>query len=55
MVSTDLEDKEYIEWLFQVPKQTNCNELKEKTLLQRKVKKLVLQGNHIGSGFGVLK
>lgn len=47
-------DREYIEWLFQVPEHTAYEELPERTSLQRKVKALLLDGGSVGSAFGVM-
>lgn len=48
-------DHEYIEWLFQKPQDTDSQNLPEKTSLQRKVKKLILNGGTIGSAFGIVQ
>lgn len=55
LISTDPLDREFVEWLFQAPVQTNYDELKENTSLQRKAKKMLLQGEKIGSGYGILR
>lgn len=48
-------DKEYLEWLFQVPADTEYCGLKAVTGLQKKVKALLQKGGTVGSGFGILK
>ncbi len=55
LISTKPDEKEYIEWLFQAPADTDYQKLKEDTSLQRKVKQLLLKGDNIGSGFGIMK
>lgn len=54
IIREDREDKEYIEWLFQVPADTEYRELPQKTSLQRKVRKLLLEGGAVGSAFGIM-
>ena len=49
------EDKEYIEWLFQVPADTEYLKLPEKTSLQKKVKKLLLNGGTVGVAYGIMR
>lgn len=49
------EDKEYIEWLFQVPVDTEYLKLPEKTSLQKKVKKLLLNGGTVGVAYGIMR
>lgn len=49
------EEKEYIEWLFQVPADTGYDELPEVTTLQRSVKALLLEGGNVGAAFGVME
>lgn len=51
----DRQDKEYIEWLFQVPADTVYDHLPETTNLQRKVKNLLLDGGTIGSAYGMME
>lgn len=48
------EDQEYLEWLFQVPPNTACADLPERTGLQRKVKALLLSGGTVGSAYGIM-
>lgn len=50
----DREDQEYLEWLFQVPPNTDCAALPEHTGLQRKVKALLLGGGTVGSAYGIM-
>lgn len=49
------EDREYIQWLFQVPADTPYHRLPEGTSLQRRVKALLLEGGAIGCALGILK
>lgn len=49
------QDKDFFEWVFKVPPETDYSLLSEKTSLQRKIKQLLLQNENIGSGYGVLK
>ncbi len=51
----DKEDTEYIQYLYQVPEDTDCKKFPERTSLQREVKKLILKGGNIGSAFGIMK
>lgn len=53
IVQEDHENKEYVEWLFQVPEDTAYQELPAVTSLQKKVKELLLNGGKIGSAYGV--
>ncbi len=55
IVKQDVEAKDFIQWLFQTSINTDISLLKENTSLQKKVKNLLLQGENIGSGEGVLK
>lgn len=48
-------DQEYIEWLFQVPVDTDCHSLPAETNLQKKVKELLLNGKTVGCAFGIIK
>lgn len=50
----DKNDKEYIEWLFQVPIGTDYQNLPESTSLQKSVKKLLLSGGTVGSAYGIM-
>ena len=54
IIREDREDKEYIEWLFQVPADTEYTDLPQRTSLQRKVRELLLQGGTVGSAFGIM-
>lgn len=49
------DEKEYIEWLFQVPADTAYDELPETTTLQRKVKALLLAGGNVGGAYGIME
>lgn len=53
--SVNKEEKEYVEWLFQVPADTACDRLPERTTLQRNVKALILAGGSVGSAYGIMK
>lgn len=54
IVQENKTDHEYIEWLFQVPVETDYNNLPEETHLQKKVKELLLNGGTIGSAYGIM-
>lgn len=49
------EDREFVEWLFQVPADTAPEALPAGTSLQQKVKALLLQGGAVGCALGVMK
>lgn len=49
------ENMEFIEMLFQVPKDTPYTDLPETTSLQRGVKALLLKGGTVGSAYGTLE
>ena len=55
IVQEDKEDREYIEWLFQVPSDTRYKDLPVKTSLQKKARNLLLHGENIGSAYGIIK
>lgn len=55
VISEDREEREFIEWLFQVPVDTAYDQLPERTTLQRKVKALLLAGGTVGCAYGILK
>ena len=55
IIQENTENKEYIEWLFQVPVNTDYKNLPEKTCLQGKVKELLLNGGAVGSAYGIMK
>ncbi|MDO5411689.1 MAG: acyltransferase domain-containing protein [Lachnospiraceae bacterium] len=55
IVKVNKEDYGYIEWLFQKPEDTAYEKLPEHTSLQRKVKRLLLEGESIGSAYGIMK
>lgn len=44
-----------LEWLFRVPKGTGLEALPEKTSLQRRAKKLLLEGGTLGEATGVMR
>ncbi len=54
IIRENRDDKEYIEWLFQVPADTEYESLPAATSLQKKVKELLLSGESVGSAFGVM-
>lgn len=54
IVWEDREDKGYIEWLFQVPVDTQAKELPAVTGLQKKVKELMLNGGTVGCAYGIM-
>lgn len=55
VTSVDREDREFIEWLFQVPKETAYDRLPARTTLQRNVRTLLLEGGTVGAAFGSIK
>lgn len=55
ILSEDREDREFIEWLFQVPAGTAYDRLPERTTLQRKAKELLLAGGTVGCAFGMIE
>lgn len=55
LVRETKEDKEYIEWLFQVPVDTDYENLPEVTDLQKKVKGLLFDGGTVGCAYGIMK
>lgn len=42
-------------WVFQAPENVDYHDLKENTSLQRKIKKLMLEGGSVGYGAGFIK
>lgn len=55
ILHVETENLEYLEWLFQVPKDTPIGHLPERTCLQRQVKEAMQKGAKIGSAFGIMK
>lgn len=55
IISQNYEAKDFIVWLFMTHINCDINQLREDTSLQRRVKKLLLDGGNIGSGYGILK
>lgn len=55
IIKENIEDREYIEWLFEKLETTEYTKLPEHTSLQKKVKKLLIDGGNIGTAFGVMK
>lgn len=54
IIREDKTDREYIEWLFQVPADTADKDLPTRTDLQKKVKELLLNGGAVGCAYGVM-
>ena len=54
ILTEDAGDQEFIGWLFQVPPDTDVNDLPETTSLQRKVKTCMQNKGTIGSACGVI-
>lgn len=48
------EDKDFIEWIFQMPIDTKTADLPERTGLQRQVKQLMLEGGSVGAAVGLM-
>lgn len=55
IIQENKEDREYIEWLFQVPADTDYEALPVETGLQRNVRELLLNGGAVGCAYGVMK
>ncbi len=55
IISDNREDRDYIEWVFQTPPDTEILQLPEKTSLQRNVKQLLLKGGNVGAGCGIIR
>lgn len=55
IIKENKKNREYIEWLFERLETTEYTELPEHTSLQKKVKKLLIDGGNIGTAFGVMK
>lgn len=55
IIEEDREAKDCMEWLFQVPADTDYEKLPEKTSLQKKAKKWLLDGGTIGVAYGVME
>lgn len=55
ILDEDPENLEYLEWLFQVHKETPVCELPEGTRLQQQVKEAMMKGEKIGSAFGIMR
>ena len=54
IVEEDREDQGYLEWLFQVPPDTEHKNLPSVTRLQKKARELLLNGGKIGSAYGIM-
>lgn len=55
ITQTDRKSEDYIEWLFRVPAGTAYSELPEDTSLQRRIKVLLLEGETVGSAYGIMR
>lgn len=55
MLEQERETDACVRWLFRQTRDTPTEQLREDTSLQRKVKRLMLEGGHIGTGCGVLR
>lgn len=55
IIQENKEDKEYIEWLFQVPVETEYTNLPSKTNLQKNVRNLLLDGGTVGAAYGIMR
>ena len=55
LLSERPEDREFVEWLYQVPADTAPEALPGNTSLQKGVKALLLQGGTVGCALGVMK
>ncbi|MDE7312488.1 MAG: acyltransferase domain-containing protein [Eubacterium sp.] len=53
VVREDPKDREFIEWLFQVPADTKYQDLPAVTGLQKKVRQLLLDGGTVGAAYGL--
>lgn len=49
------DDREFIQWLFQVPQNTPADRLPAETSLQNSVRELLLRGGTVGCAYGVMK
>lgn len=54
IIREEKEGRECIEWLFQVPSNTDNESLPAETSLQKKVKELLLNGGMVGCAYGVI-
>lgn len=55
IVKEDPDDREYLEWLFQVLPDTDYKALPSVTGLQKKAKQLLLNGGNVGSALGIME
>lgn len=55
ITKVDEEAKDIFEWVFKTSEDSDINSLSEETSLQRKLKQLLLKGENVGIGIGVLK
>ena len=49
------EDREFMEWIFDAPKDAELSGLPESTSLQRAAKRLLQEGGSIGAAYGIMK
>lgn len=55
IIEENQDDKEFLEWLFQAPADTEYSNLPSVTSLQKRVKTLLQNGRTVGSAYGILK
>lgn len=55
IISENRDEKDFIEWVFQMPQDTDVRQLPEKTSLQRNVKQLLLKGGNVGAACGIIR
>lgn len=55
IVQENKEDREYVEWLFQVPVDTDDKDLPAETSLQKKVREQLRNGGTVGSAYGIMR
>lgn len=51
----DRESRDFMEWLFRVPEDTEYEKLPEETGLQRQVKELLRNGGAVGAAYGIME
>ena len=54
ILEVDYQDDGYVEWVFK-RNDAHIRDFSEDTLLQRNMKRYLLEGGKVGSGFGVMK
>ena len=55
VVKEESDSDDCVKWLFRCGEQILVSEYPEDTSLQRTVKQLMLEGGHLGAGYGILK